>query len=149
MNILAGIIGALIILTGTWYVYTRDHLLERTDTAVITVDVDACTLSPNGAYVCPQTSLSPFADIAVLDTATQNVCVLSYDGTTFDFTGQKKAQIPAGTLAVSLHPDKSVATIVQMGTESVSLTLDTAHRAVFMMRVGADFSREQCLSVSQ
>lgn len=149
MNILAAIVGIGIIITGTWYVYTRNNLLERASTTPIIVDITQCTAAPSGAYVCPQSSLSPFAEVVVLDSATEHVCVLSYNGTSFDFTGKKHTKVPAGTLAVSLHPDKKIATIVQTGAETISLTLDTTGRPVFMMRVGADFSREQCLTVSQ
>lgn len=148
MNILAAILGIGIIVTGTWYVYSRNNLLERASTIPISVDLTQCTSAP-GAYVCPKSSLSPFTEIAVLDTATEHVCVLSYNGTTFDFTGKKNTQIPAGTLAVSVHPDKKIATIVQTGADTISLTLDTTGRPVFLMRVGADFSREQCLFVPQ
>ncbi len=149
MNILAGVMGILIIVTGAWYIYARDHLLERAQQGGVTVTRELCTAQHNGSYTCPAASIMPFSDIAVMDTASQAVCVLSFDGTVFTFTGAKKVTTPVGVLAASFHPDGALATLVQTGAETISLTLDATGRPVFLLRVGADFNREQCLSVSQ
>jgi hypothetical protein len=147
MNIVAGVMGIVIIITGAWYIYTRDHLIERSQRTTLSVDISACSAQQNGAYVCPNSSVAPFGDVAVMDTATKDVCVVSFNGTHFTFTGKKEVQTPVGVIAVSLHPDGSVATLVHTGAQSISLSLDSTGRPVFAMRVGADFSREQCLSV--
>lgn len=89
---------------------------------VLSFDASKCTSAGNGAYICTPESLGNFDPQTIIDTATGNTCVISYDRTKgFSFRGPtQNAEIPAGSMAASINPDGSLVSLAIQGRQTLT-----------------------------